>query len=82
MAAKKTILVVDDDRDLVASTKAFLEARGYAVTAAHSGAEARVALQRELPDLVRAGHHDGLRHRRLRPGARAQRGPDAPAPSR
>ena len=51
MAANKTILVVDDDRDLVASTRAYLEARGYLVTVAHSGAEARVALQRELPDL-------------------------------
>jgi CheY-like chemotaxis protein len=51
MAGKKTILVVDDDRDLVASTRAYLEARGYRVTVAHSGAEARAVLQHELPDL-------------------------------
>jgi DNA-binding response OmpR family regulator len=48
----KTILVVDDDRDLVQTTKAFLEARGYHVNTAHSGIEARDELKRERPDLV------------------------------
>jgi len=48
----KTILVVDDDRDLVQTTKAFLEARGYRVNTAHSGIEARDELKRERPDLV------------------------------
>jgi CheY-like chemotaxis protein len=47
-----TILVVDDDRDLVASTKAYLEARGYRVNTAHSGLEARAEMQRRRPDLV------------------------------
>lgn len=48
----KRILVVDDDRDFVASVKAFLEARGYTVATAHSGIEAREGLKRERPDLV------------------------------
>ncbi len=48
----KTILVVDDDRDLVQTTRTFLEARGYAVRTAHSGVEAREELKRERPDLV------------------------------
>ena len=48
----KRILVVDDDRDLVQTTKAFLEARGYAVSTAHSGIEARDELANQRPDLV------------------------------
>lgn len=48
----KTILVVDDDRDLVASIKAYMEARGYKVNTAHNGIEARDELKRERPDLV------------------------------
>ncbi len=48
----KRILVVDDDRDLVETTKTFLEARGYVVSAAYSGAEARDELARQRPDLV------------------------------
>ena len=48
----QTILVVDDDRDLVASMKTYLEARGYAVNVAHNGIEARHELKRKRPDLV------------------------------
>ncbi len=48
----KRILMVDDDRDLVASVKAFLEARGYDVDTAHSGIEARERLAERRPDLV------------------------------
>ena len=47
----KNILLVDDDRDLVQTTKTFLEARGYAVATAHSGAEARDELKLRRPDL-------------------------------
>ena len=46
------ILMVDDDRDLVASVKAFLEARGYTVDTAHNGIEAREQLKKQRPDLV------------------------------
>ena len=48
----KRILMVDDDRDLVAGVKAFLEARGYDVDTAHSGIEARERLAVQRPDLV------------------------------
>ncbi len=48
----KRILLVDDDRDLVASVKAFMEARGYDVDTAHSGAEGRERLAKQRPDLV------------------------------
>ena len=48
----KRILMVDDDRDLVTSVKAFLEARGYTVDTAHSGIEAREQLKIRRPDLV------------------------------
>jgi two-component system, OmpR family, alkaline phosphatase synthesis response regulator PhoP len=48
----KRILLVDDDRDLVAGVKAFLEARGYAVDTAHSGIEAGERLAARRPDLV------------------------------
>ena len=45
----KRILVVDDDRDLVETTRTFLEARGYAVSTAHSGLEARDELAKVVP---------------------------------
>lgn len=48
----KRILMVDDDRDLVAGVKVFLEARGYEVDTAHSGVEARERLAAQRPDLV------------------------------
>lgn len=49
---RKRILLVDDDRDLVAGVKVYMEARGYDVDIAHSGVEARERLQQRLPDLV------------------------------
>jgi CheY-like chemotaxis protein len=48
----KRVLLVDDDRDLVMSVQTYLEARGYEVDTAHSGAEARERLQQRLPDLA------------------------------
>ena len=48
----KKILLVDDDRDLVASLAQVLRANGYGVAAAHSGAEGLKALLAERPDLV------------------------------
>lgn len=48
----KKILVVDDDRDLVASLAQVLKAHGYDVAAAHSGADGLKALLAERPDLV------------------------------
>ena len=49
---QKRILLVDDDRDLVAGVKAFLEARGYEVDTANSGVEARERIAQRRPDLV------------------------------
>lgn len=51
MKAKK-ILVVDDDRDLVASIEAFLTARGFAVTTAGNGREAYARIVEDNPDLI------------------------------
>ena len=48
----KKILVVDDDRDLVASLAQVLRAHGYDVAAAHSGADGLKSLLAERPDLV------------------------------
>jgi two-component system alkaline phosphatase synthesis response regulator PhoP len=46
------ILVVDDDRSIVAVLRGYLEKAGYLVLAAHDGEEAMYALRRERPDLV------------------------------
>ena len=36
---KKNVLLIDDDKDFVLSTKTFLEGRGYKVETAHNGTE-------------------------------------------
>jgi CheY-like chemotaxis protein len=51
MMAKK-ILVVDDDKDLVASIEMFLGARGYAVTSANNSKEAYKRIVEDRPDLI------------------------------
>jgi len=48
----KKILLVDDDRDLVANYKAVLEREGFAVSVAHSAAEGLKACLAGRPDLV------------------------------
>ncbi|HEY5529076.1 MAG TPA: response regulator [Thermoleophilia bacterium] len=48
----KKILVVDDDRDLVASMEAFLGARGFEVATAHNGREAYARIVESRPDLI------------------------------
>jgi DNA-binding response OmpR family regulator len=48
----KTILLVDDERDLVFYTKLFLEERGYEVIEAYDGREALDKLDQMRPDLV------------------------------
>lgn len=50
--AKKKILLIDDDRDFVLSTKLFLEGRGYQVDTAHSGNEGWDRIQNMSPDLI------------------------------
>jgi redox-sensing transcriptional repressor len=52
VVATKKILVVDDDRDLVASIQAFLQGRGYAVATAGNGKEAYASIVKDRPDLI------------------------------
>jgi DNA-binding response OmpR family regulator len=46
------IMLVDDDRDFVCSTRAFLEGRGYKVDTAGNGTEGWKKIQAGRPDLV------------------------------
>lgn len=48
----RKILIVDDDRDLVASLARVLQMNGYQVATAPSGAEGLRALLAERPDLL------------------------------
>jgi DNA-binding response OmpR family regulator len=52
MAAAKTILIVDDDRDIVHGLRLVLEGRGYRVVTAYDGAAGLSAAEEECPDLV------------------------------
>ncbi|OGP60771.1 MAG: hypothetical protein A2V67_16110 [Deltaproteobacteria bacterium RBG_13_61_14] len=52
MANKRTILLVDDDRDIRDSLRIILESKGYLVKTAGNGREAVAALQAEVPDLM------------------------------
>lgn len=48
----RTILVVDDEKDIRTSLSGILEDEGYEVVTAASGAEGIESVQQELPDLV------------------------------
>ena len=48
----RTILLVDDDRDLVESLSQVLQTRGYRVVPAYSGAEGLRLLPQVRPDLI------------------------------
>src|SRR5207237_6705907 len=52
MAEKQTILVVDDDRELVEGLRAVLERQGYHVMQAHDGHQGKQAIYNQKPDLV------------------------------
>ena len=52
MAPLKTILIVDDDKEIVHALQSVLESRGYRVTCAHDGAAGLTAAEKEHPDLV------------------------------
>lgn len=49
---RRTILIVDDERDVVLATRIFLEAEGYDVLEAFDGLEALRSLQNVQPDLI------------------------------
>ncbi len=52
LASKKTIMVVDDNQDIVAIIKTILEDKGYALQFAYSGQEAFNLLGGQKPDLI------------------------------
>jgi DNA-binding response OmpR family regulator len=52
MADPKTILIVDDDRELVDGLRAMLERQGYRVVQAHDGHQGKAAIYNQRPDLV------------------------------
>jgi DNA-binding response OmpR family regulator len=73
---QKTILVVDDDRELSDGLRAVLERQGYRVLQAGNGIQARDAVYRQRPDLVildmmmpRMGGFPVLEHFRGKPDA-------------
>jgi DNA-binding response OmpR family regulator len=52
MPADKTVLLVDDDTDLLATLRAALEGSGYRVVTAEDGNLGLALTERESPDLV------------------------------
>lgn len=52
MDTKKTIMVVDDNPDIVTIVRTILEGKGYNVASAYSGAELLSSLEKGKPDLV------------------------------
>lgn len=48
----QTVMVVDDDADIIDLTRLILEGDGYQVTAARSGPEALEKLESTRPDLI------------------------------
>ena len=76
MADQKTILIVDDDRELVDGLRALLERQGYRVIQAHDGHQGKNAIYNQRPDLVildmmmpRMGGYPVLEHFRGKPDA-------------
>ncbi len=51
-----TILLIDDDEDMLAMTGRWLEKAGYAVTKAAGGEEALGILKSQRPDLILLDH--------------------------
>jgi len=49
---RRRVLLIDDDRDFLASTKALLESLGYCVCTATSGKEGLARLTEDVPDLI------------------------------
>ena len=52
MADAKTILIVDDDRELVDGLRMMLERQGYQVIHAHDGHQGKTTIYDKKPDLV------------------------------
>src|SRR3954447_6658140 len=76
MPDQKTILVVDDDHELVEGLRAVLERQGYQVMQAHDGHQGKQAIYNQKPDLVildmmmpRMGGYPLLEHFHGKPNA-------------
>jgi DNA-binding response OmpR family regulator len=52
MSAQKTILIVDDDRELVDGLRLLLERQGYKVITAGDGVQGKNTILNQRPDLV------------------------------
>lgn len=52
MAASKTILLVDDDNEIIESMRTILEAKGYRILVARDGNAGLTVAEREVPDLI------------------------------
>ncbi len=52
MPAHKTILLVDDDTDIIESMRTVLEGKGYRILAARDGNAGLAVAERENPDLI------------------------------
>src|ERR1051325_7945364 len=73
---QKTILIVDDDRELVEGLRAVLERQGFKVIQAHDGHQGKQAIYNQRPDLVildmmmpRMGGYPVLEHFKNKPDA-------------
>src|SRR5262249_60097295 len=76
MADQKTILIVDDDRELVDGLRSMLERQGFRVIQAHDGHQGKAAVYNQRPDLMildmmmpRMGGYPVLEHFRGKPDA-------------
>jgi DNA-binding response OmpR family regulator len=52
MSAQKTVLLVDDDNEIIESMRTVLEAKGYKVMVARDGNAGLTVAERENPDLI------------------------------
>ena len=52
MDKKKTIMVVDDNPDIITIVRTILEGKGYNVVSAYGGAELLSRLEEQKPDLI------------------------------
>ncbi len=52
MSAKKTVLLVDDDNEIIESMRTVLESKGYRVIIARDGNAGLTVAEHENPDLV------------------------------
>jgi DNA-binding response OmpR family regulator len=76
MSAQKTILIVDDDRELVDGLRSLLERQGYKVITAGDGVQGKNTIYNSKPDLVildmmmhRMGGYPVLEHFKDKPDA-------------